>query len=303
MARKPVSLATKAKIAASLRGNKNAFRGGPKKRLSNREKVANINARTKANKLNLSDAQLRQRAAVAKRLRARARAEEAGIKPNHAKPIPTTTTIAKRNVEVKENVAIAKHKIAPVETKKAGGNSQSETESRARSKLTEAQTRLRVAKTNNGEGNFNKTQNKSLRSQVEVRADITALEKQLSVAKQRNARASASQIIGKLNKLDREMAQIRAAGQPSKADRSKSSTDPLTKRTSRPRSLPQGHKRTEELRSGDHIVFGGAITKLTSGGRLSTDPSGNAALTFSTKDGDLTITKRQSTRVYQPHEL
>lgn len=113
-----VSAATKAKIAASLRGNKNAFRGGPRQRLNSRQKVANINAHTKANRLNLSDAQLKQRAAVAKRLRARARAEEAGIKPDHAKPIPTPATIEKRDVEVRENVARAKQSVPKLEQKK-----------------------------------------------------------------------------------------------------------------------------------------------------------------------------------------
>jgi hypothetical protein len=70
--RKPVSAATKAKISASLRGNKNAFQGGPKK-LTAREKVANINARNKG----LSPEQSARRTAVAKKLRAQARREEA----------------------------------------------------------------------------------------------------------------------------------------------------------------------------------------------------------------------------------
>lgn len=84
-----LSVTTKLKIAASLKGNKNAYRGGPKKRLTTRQQVANINARSKANKAKLSDAQLRQRQSVAKRLRARARSEEAGISPNHTKAIPS----------------------------------------------------------------------------------------------------------------------------------------------------------------------------------------------------------------------
>lgn len=77
MARKPVSAATKLKIARSLKGNKNAFKGGPKKRLTTREKIANINAATKGKKMNLSSDQVARRQAVAKRLRAQARREEA----------------------------------------------------------------------------------------------------------------------------------------------------------------------------------------------------------------------------------
>jgi hypothetical protein len=111
------SAATKAKISASLRGNKNAYRGGPKKRLTAREKVANINARTKANKVNLSDAQIRQRSAVAKRLRARARIEEANGNPLNSKGIPKPSTIEKRDVEVKENVNRAKNKVPGLEQK------------------------------------------------------------------------------------------------------------------------------------------------------------------------------------------
>lgn len=77
MARK-LSAATKLKIARSLKGNKNAFSGGPKKSpLSTRQKIANINAATKAKKANLSSDQIARRASVAKRLRAQARREEA----------------------------------------------------------------------------------------------------------------------------------------------------------------------------------------------------------------------------------
>jgi hypothetical protein len=112
-----LSAGTKAKISASLRGNKNAYRGGPKKRLTSREKVANINARTKQNKVNLSDAQIRQRSAVAKRLRARARIEEANGNPLNSKGIPKPSTIEKRDVEVKENVARAKNKVPGLEQK------------------------------------------------------------------------------------------------------------------------------------------------------------------------------------------
>lgn len=75
---KSLSAATKLKIARSLKGNKNAFRGGPKKSgLSTRQKIANINAATKAKKANLSSDQIARRQAVAKRLRAQARREEA----------------------------------------------------------------------------------------------------------------------------------------------------------------------------------------------------------------------------------
>lgn len=116
-----LSGATKAKIAASLRGNKNAFRGGPKKqRLTQRQKVANINARTKANKANLSDAQIRQRSAVAKRLRARARAEEAGIQPAHSKPIPTPDTITQRDSKLRADASRVRGSIAKIETHSSG---------------------------------------------------------------------------------------------------------------------------------------------------------------------------------------
>lgn len=75
---KKLSAATRLKISRSLKGNKNAFSGGPKKSpLSTRQKIANINAATKAKKANLSSDQVARRAAVAKRLRAQARREEA----------------------------------------------------------------------------------------------------------------------------------------------------------------------------------------------------------------------------------
>lgn len=72
-----LSAATRLKISRSLRGNKNAFSGGPKKKLSTRDKIANINAATKAKKANLSSDQIARRQSVAKRLRAQARREEA----------------------------------------------------------------------------------------------------------------------------------------------------------------------------------------------------------------------------------
>lgn len=74
---KSLSAVTKLKIARSLKGNKNAFKGGPKARLSTRQKIANINASTKAKKANLSSDQIARRQSVAKRLRAQARREEA----------------------------------------------------------------------------------------------------------------------------------------------------------------------------------------------------------------------------------
>lgn len=74
---KSLSAATKLKIARSLKGNKNAFKGGSKARLSTRQKIANINASTKAKKANLSSDQIARRQSVAKRLRAQARREEA----------------------------------------------------------------------------------------------------------------------------------------------------------------------------------------------------------------------------------
>jgi hypothetical protein len=76
MARK-VSASTKLKISQALRGNKNAFSGGSKRKLSTREKIANINAKAKAKKANLSSDQIARRQSVAKRLRAQARREEA----------------------------------------------------------------------------------------------------------------------------------------------------------------------------------------------------------------------------------
>jgi hypothetical protein len=74
---KSVSVATRAKISRALKGNKNAFQGGSKPRLSTRQKIANINAAAKAKKANLSSDQIARRQAVAKRLRAQARREEA----------------------------------------------------------------------------------------------------------------------------------------------------------------------------------------------------------------------------------
>lgn len=74
---KAVSAATRLKISRALKGNKNAFSGGSKKKLSTRDKIANINAATKAKKANLSSDQIARRQSVAKRLRAQARREEA----------------------------------------------------------------------------------------------------------------------------------------------------------------------------------------------------------------------------------
>jgi hypothetical protein len=88
--------------------------------LTQRQKVANINARTKANKANLSDAQIRQRSAVAKRLRARARAEEAGIQPAHSNAIPTANTITQRDSKLRADASRVRGSIAKSETKSAG---------------------------------------------------------------------------------------------------------------------------------------------------------------------------------------
>jgi hypothetical protein len=91
MGRRILSAATKAKISASLKGNKNAYSGGPKKvrkPLTARQKVANINAASKKKKMTLSPDAIERRRKVAQRLRTVARAEEAGIKPAHSKPIP-----------------------------------------------------------------------------------------------------------------------------------------------------------------------------------------------------------------------
>jgi hypothetical protein len=94
MGRRILSAATKAKISASLKGNKNAYSGGPKrvnkprKPLSTRQKVANINAAAKKKKMTLSPDQIERRRKVAQRLRGIARQEEAGISPAHSKPIP-----------------------------------------------------------------------------------------------------------------------------------------------------------------------------------------------------------------------
>jgi hypothetical protein len=87
--RKPVSAATKAKISAALVGNKNAFQGGPREKLTKRTQVSNINARTKAKAAAglLTPEQLSRRQAVAKRLRSQARREEAlGKGPSGAIP-------------------------------------------------------------------------------------------------------------------------------------------------------------------------------------------------------------------------
>lgn len=74
-----VSMSTRLKISAGLKGNKNAFRGGPKAKLSTRDKIANINA---SNKAHLTPDQRARRSSVAKRLRAQARKEESIGKAN-----------------------------------------------------------------------------------------------------------------------------------------------------------------------------------------------------------------------------
>ena len=89
MARKPVSAVTRAKISAALVGNKNAFQGGPKQKISKRTQVSNINSRTreKAAAGLLTADQVARRQAVAKRLRHQARREEAlGKGPGGAIP-------------------------------------------------------------------------------------------------------------------------------------------------------------------------------------------------------------------------
>lgn len=88
MVRRVPTAATRAKISASLKGNKNAFQGGPKRKLTAREKVANINSRAAAKKMNLSDEQLVRRRKVAQRLRVQARKEEAG-QSSRSTPLPT----------------------------------------------------------------------------------------------------------------------------------------------------------------------------------------------------------------------
>jgi hypothetical protein len=226
------SAATKAKIAASLRGNKNAFRGGPKKRLTSREKVANINARTKANKVNLSDAQLRQRAAVAKRLRSRARAEEAGIKPDHSKPIPTPNTIAKRNVEVKENASLAKNKIAKVDrsfTRNGTGKQQ------GNSTTSKKAARTRGTMSAMSMGHSNAVQKRI--AQANRNGLINANQRDLAV------RELKSRMQGRIKRNTEKRIAVMNAGKT--ANRSKPSTDPLTKATSKPKSLPKANGTTE----------------------------------------------------------
>lgn len=105
------SAATKAKISLSLKGNKNAFRGGPKRKLTAREKVANINARTTVNKARLSDEQLVRRRKVAQRLRVQARKDEAG-QSSHSTPLPTPAHPApKQVIEDRETKAVAKGSV------------------------------------------------------------------------------------------------------------------------------------------------------------------------------------------------
>jgi hypothetical protein len=129
---KSVSLATRLKIAASLKGNKNAYRGGPKARLSTRDKVANINAMAK--RPGLSAEQKSRRAKVAMRLRAQARKEEAlggANRPAHAGVANKTPQMkhdairsAGRIPNVKnETVSNAPNKLPPVPQKLEPGMS------------------------------------------------------------------------------------------------------------------------------------------------------------------------------------
>lgn len=283
-----VSAATKAKISASLRGNKNAFRGGPRQKLSSRQKVANINARTKANRLNLSDAQLKQRAAVAKRLRARARAEEANGNPLNSKGIPTPSTIENRDTKVRDKVANAKKSVPKLEQKSAGIDSQTATrEQKAAAKLasgkgswvngyltpsqrkhidgltkagkhdeaantthkalTESKTRIRAQakaiKAQNGGGNFSKKENThSSNNTAVMRRRVTEInnekiaqhEKQLKLTTDVGIRRHLESEIAKLQSHNADIAKMGKR----RADRSKPSTDPLTKATSKPKPLP-----------------------------------------------------------------
>lgn len=76
MTHKVISAATRVKISRSLMGNRNAFKG---RKLTTREKVANINNAKNKKRLVLSDEQLQRRAKVAQRLRSQARKEEGHV--------------------------------------------------------------------------------------------------------------------------------------------------------------------------------------------------------------------------------
>jgi hypothetical protein len=110
-----VSMATRIKISRSLKGNRNAYRGGPKAKLTARQKVANINSAITKKKGTLSQAQLENRRKAAQRLRAAARREEAGIKPNapSTKPLPTPASV-KSDPDVQEARDRAKGKLPTV---------------------------------------------------------------------------------------------------------------------------------------------------------------------------------------------
>jgi hypothetical protein len=299
-----LSATTKAKIAASLRGNKNAYSGGPKKRLTSREKVANINARTKANKLNLSDAQIRQRTAVAKRLRARARTEEAGIKPDHSKSIPTPSTITQRDSKLRADASRMKGSIAKAETKSVGrteprrdpeaARAAQARQNRDMANTKEARRRVenarkqgtittvskeklgleraqqrntakRVAKTNTGDGNFSNSQNKSsVHSAIEAHDRMIDQKTQQmndiweKVKTRKVTLKSANRAIDQLAFEKSELKEAKKDLQSKvHADRSKPSTDPLTKATSKPKVIGGSleRRRAAARKMGDFEAF------------------------------------------------
>lgn len=121
-----LSASTKAKISQSLKGNKNAFTGGPqvRQKLSTRQKVANINASTKNKGSVLTSDQMARRRAVAQRLRGVARKEEsAGINPAHSTPIPKPNGPDPKDSKGAEIRARGKGKLAATTAKKDNGPS------------------------------------------------------------------------------------------------------------------------------------------------------------------------------------
>jgi hypothetical protein len=114
-----LSAATRAKISASLIGNKNAKRNG----LPTRQKVANINAALRVKRDSLSTEQIQHRQKVAQRLRTQARKEERvagtrGAPQAHFKAGPKTAVKKAPTVHTKSRAGNVGTKQAPDPTRR-----------------------------------------------------------------------------------------------------------------------------------------------------------------------------------------
>jgi hypothetical protein len=177
MGRRILSAATKAKISASLKGNKNAYSGGPKKvskprkPLTARQKVANINAAAKKKKMTLSPDAIERRRKVAQRLRTVARQEEAGISPAHSKPIPKPNRPDPSDPEREEIQVRIKGKLKGAVIVNNGGgpmhlgsgNQYNTTQKSTRDELTGR----KIAKINSGNGKSEFEKSRAIRKKLE----------------------------------------------------------------------------------------------------------------------------------------